>query len=151
MYVPSLTPRDELEIEHDGLTDSIAYCSQNPWLLTSTIKENIVFNERYDAARYNEVIEACGLTGDFGIMNAGDQTQIGEKGVNLSGDQKQRISLARSLYSSSRHVLPDDCLSAVDSHTAVWIYEKCISGPLMQGRTCILASHNVGLTVKNAA
>lgn len=151
VYVPSLTPRDELETEHDGLTNSVAYCSQNPWLLNSTIKQNIVFNERYDTARYNKVIEACGLTRDFGIMDAGDQTEIGEKGVNLSGGQKQRISLARALYSSSRHVLLDDCLSAVDSHTAVWIYEKCISGPLMQGRTCILASHNVALTVKNAA
>lgn len=151
VYVPSLTPRDKLETEHDGLTDSVAYCSQNPWLPNSTIKENIVFNERYDAARYNKVIEACRLTRDFGIMDAGDQTEIGKKGVNLSGGQKQKISLARALYSSSRHVLLDDCLSTVDSHTAVRIYEKCILGPLMQGRTCILASHNVGLTVKNAA
>ncbi|KAI5911866.1 ATP-dependent bile acid permease, partial [Candida parapsilosis] len=67
-----------------------------------------------------------------------------------SGGQKQRVSLARALYSNSRHLLLDDCLSAVDSHTALWIYENCITGPLMQGRTCILVSHNVALTAQHA-
>lgn len=58
--------------------------------------------------------------------------------------------MARAVYSSAKHVLLDDCLSAVDSHTAVWIYENCITGPLMKNRTCILVTHNVSLTLRNA-
>lgn len=150
VYVPSLDPREELVIESDGMTNSIAYCSQAAWLLNDTVRNNILFNSPYNETRYKAVVEACGLKRDFEILNAGDQTEIGEKGITLSGGQKQRVSLARALYSSSRHVLLDDCLSAVDSHTALWIYENCITGPLMQGRTCILVSHNVALTLKNA-
>ncbi|SCW00905.1 LAFE_0D00716g1_1 [Lachancea fermentati] len=150
VYVPSLDPREDLVIESDGMTNSIAYCSQAAWLLNDTVKNNILFNAPYNEARYHTVVEACGLKRDFEILNAGDQTEIGEKGITLSGGQKQRVSLARALYSSSRHLLLDDCLSAVDSHTALWIYENCISGPMMEGRTCILVSHNVALTLKNA-
>ncbi|KAH3901580.1 uncharacterized protein SCDLUD_001343 [Saccharomycodes ludwigii] len=150
VFVPSLDPRDDLVIEADGMTNSIAYCSQAAWLLNDTVKNNILFNSPYNEERYHAVVEACGLKRDFEILNAGDQTEIGEKGITLSGGQKQRVSLARALYSFSRHLLLDDCLSAVDSHTALWIYENCISGPLMENRTCILVSHNVALTLKNA-
>jgi ABC-type multidrug transport system fused ATPase/permease subunit len=72
---------------------------------------------------------------------------VGEKGVTLSGGQKQRISLARALYSKARHVLLDDVLSAVDSHTAKWIFDYALNGQLMQNRTCILVTHNVSLTL----
>ena len=150
VIVPSLDPREELVVEADGMTNSIAYCSQAAWLLNDTVRNNILFNSPYNESRYNAVTSACGLTRDFEILSAGDQTEIGEKGITLSGGQKQRVSLARALYSSSRHVLLDDCLSAVDSHTALWIYENCITGPLMQGRTCVLVSHNVALTLKSA-
>ena len=64
--------------------------------------------------RYDKVIEACGLKRDLEILSAGDATEIGEKGITLSGGQKQRVSLARALYSNSKNVLLDDCLSAVD-------------------------------------
>ncbi|SCV05082.1 LANO_0G18074g1_1 [Lachancea nothofagi CBS 11611] len=150
VYAPCLDAREDLIIESDGMTNSIAYCSQAAWLLNDTVRNNILFSSPFNEARYNAVIEACGLKRDFEILTAGDQTEIGEKGITLSGGQKQRVSLARALYSSSRHLLLDDCLSAVDSHTALWIYENCISGPLMEGRTCILVSHNVALTLKNA-
>ncbi|AGO11194.1 AaceriACL072Cp [[Ashbya] aceris (nom. inval.)] len=150
IHVPALDAREDLVIQADGLTNSIAYCSQSAWLLNDTARSNILFNSPYNEQRYNDVIEACGLTKDFEILSGGDLTQIGEKGMALSGGQKQRISLARALYSSARHLLLDDCLSAVDSHTALWIYEKCIVGPLMEGRTCILVSHNVALTMRNA-
>ncbi|CAR30690.1 bile acid-transporting ATPase YBT1 [Lachancea thermotolerans CBS 6340] len=150
VYAPCLDPREDMVIENDGMTNSIAYCSQAAWLLNDTVKNNILFSSPFNEGRYNAVIEACGLKRDFEILSAGDQTEIGEKGITLSGGQKQRVSLARALYSSSRHLLLDDCLSAVDSHTALWIYENCISGPLMEGRTCILVSHNVALTLKNA-
>lgn len=150
IVVPSLDPRQELAVEADGMTNSIAYCSQAAWLLNDTVRNNILFNSQYNEGRYEAVVEACGLKRDFTILNAGDMTEIGERGITLSGGQKQRISLARSLYSSARHVLLDDCLSAVDSHTASWIYDNCITGPLMEGRTCILVSHNTALTLRNA-
>jgi len=128
-----------------GLTESIAYCAQQAWLVNDTIKQNIVFAAPFDDARYRSVITACALERDLEILDKGDSTLVGEKGITLSGGQKQRISLARALYSSSRHVLLDDCLSAVDSHTAKHIFEFCIMGPLMFGRTCILVTHNISL------
>lgn len=151
VFLPGIIPRDELVVDPaTGLTESVAYCSQSAWLLNDTIKNNIIFAQPFIPERYDRVVEACGLTRDLEILAAGDQTEIGEKGIALSGGQKQRISLARALYSNSKHVLLDDCLSAVDSHTALWIYENCISGPLMANRTCILVSHNVALTVQKA-
>ena len=150
IIVPSLEARQDLVPDSDGLTNSIAYCSQAAWLLNDTVRNNILFNRPFDKNRYEAVIKACGLIRDFEVLKAGDQTEIGEKGITLSGGQKQRISLARALYSDARHVLLDDCLSAVDAHTASWVYENCITGPLMENRTCILVSHNIALTLKNA-
>lgn len=151
VFLPGIIPRDELVVDPStGFTESVAYCSQSAWLLNETIRNNIIFSQPYIPERYDRVVEACGLSRDLQILPAGDKTEIGEKGIALSGGQKQRISLARALYSNSRHILLDDCLSAVDSHTALWIYENCISGPLMLNRTCILISHNVALTVQKA-
>ncbi|EEQ89112.1 ATPase [Blastomyces dermatitidis ER-3] len=134
-----------------GLTDSIAYCAQEAWLVNATIKENILFASPFDQDRYDAVIKACGLERDLEILDAGDQTLVGEKGISLSGGQKQRISLARGMYSKARHLLLDDCLSAVDSHTAKHIFREAIMGPLMQHRTCILVTHNVSLVAPQAA
>lgn len=128
----------------------VAYCAQLPWLINDTIRNNIVFSSTYVKDRYLKVVHACGLTRDLEQLPAGDRTEIGEKGIALSGGQKQRVSLARALYSLAEHVLLDDCLSAVDAHTAAWIYEHAIVGPLMEKRTCILVSHNVALTVARA-
>ncbi|CDH08440.1 probable ATP-dependent bile acid permease [Zygosaccharomyces bailii ISA1307] len=150
IIVPTLDARSMLRIEADGLTNSIAYCSQGAWLLNDTVRNNILFNSPFNETRYKDVIDACCLKRDFEILSAGDMTEIGERGITLSGGQKQRISLARALYSNSRHLLLDDCLSAVDSHTASWIYDNCITGPLMEGRTCVLISHNIALTLRNA-
>lgn len=151
VFLPGIISRDHLVVDpRTGLTDSVAYCSQSAWLLNESIKNNITFSSPFNQIRYDKVIEACGLKRDLEILSAGDATEIGEKGITLSGGQKQRVSLARALYSNSKNVLLDDCLSAVDSHTALWIYENCISGPLMENRTCILVSHNVALTVQKA-
>ena len=150
IIVPGLEPRHDLIPDREGLTNSFAYCSQSAWLLNDTVKNNIIFDGSYDESRYKKVIDACGLKRDLKILPAGDLTEIGEKGITLSGGQKQRISLARAVYSNAKHVLLDDCLSAVDSHTAVWIYENCITGPLMKNRTCILVTHNFSLALKSA-
>ena len=148
VFLPGGQSRETLrEDPETHLTESIAYCAQQAWLANDTIKQNILFAAPLDESRYRSVIAACALERDLEILDAGDSTVVGEKGITLSGGQKQRISLARALYCNSRHVLLDDCLSAVDSHTAKHIFEHCITGPLMLGRTCILVTHNIALCV----
>ncbi len=148
VFLPGGHSREDLSPDSEtGLTESVAYCAQQAWLVNDTIKQNILFASPWDEQRYNAVISACALERDLEILDSGDQTLVGEKGITLSGGQKQRLSLARALYCNSRHVLLDDCLSAVDSHTAKHIFENCIMGPLMYKRTCILVTHNVALCV----
>lgn len=151
VFLPGGCSREDLKPDPEtGLTESVAYCAQQAWLTNGTVKDNIVFASDWDATRYKNVIVACSLQRDLEILDAGDQTLVGEKGVTLSGGQKQRISLARALYSKARHVLLDDVLSAVDSHTAKWIFDKALMGPLMYNRTCILVTHNVSLCLLHA-
>ena len=150
VHLPGGYDRMTLEPGEDGLTESVAYCAQQAWLVNDTIKQNILFASPYDEQRYRNVLDACALNRDLEILESGDATLVGEKGIVVSGGQKQRISLARALYSNARHVLLDDCLSAVDSHTAQHLFERCITGPLMFGRTCLLVTHNVTLCVPHA-
>ncbi|PQE22272.1 ABC transporter protein [Rutstroemia sp. NJR-2017a WRK4] len=151
VYLPGANSREDIRADPEtGLAETVAYCAQQPWLLNANIKENILFSAPMDEKRYKDVIVACALERDLEILDAGDETLVGEKGISLSGGQKQRISLARALYSNSKHVLLDDCLSAVDSHTAKWIFDNCIRGPMMNGRTCILVTHNVSLCVPHS-
>ncbi|KAJ3181536.1 hypothetical protein HDU85_003477 [Gaertneriomyces sp. JEL0708] len=128
---------------------STAYVPQTPWLINATIRDNILFGTPYDKARYQEVIECCALLRDFEILEGGDLTEVGEGGVNLSGGQKARISLARAAYSFAQTVLLDDVLAAVDAPTAKHLFNKCILG-WMNGRTRILVSHHVGLCAPKA-
>ncbi|EMC96893.1 hypothetical protein BAUCODRAFT_106032 [Baudoinia panamericana UAMH 10762] len=151
VYLPGGRSREDLKPDPEtGLVECVAYCAQQAWLVNGTIKDNIVFASKWDARRYKDVIIACSLQRDLEILDAGDQTLVGEKGVTLSGGQKQRISLARALYCNARHVLMDDVLSAVDSHTAKWIFDKALMGPLMYNRTCILVTHNATLCLPYA-
>ncbi|KAI9746517.1 MAG: ABC transporter 7 [Claussenomyces sp. TS43310] len=151
VYLPGGYSREDVRVDPEtGFTESVAYCAQQAWLVNANIKENILFAAPFEEQRYKDVIVACALERDLEILDNGDQTLVGEKGITLSGGQKQRISLARALYSNSRHILLDDCLSAVDSHTAKWIFENCVMGPLMRARTCILVTHNVALCVPYA-
>ncbi|KAF1947045.1 hypothetical protein EJ02DRAFT_171889 [Clathrospora elynae] len=151
VYLPGGGSREDLTPDPStGLTESVAYCAQQAWLVNGTVKDNIVFASDWDQKRYEDVIDACSLKRDIEILDAGDETIVGEKGVTLSGGQKQRISLARALYSKARHVLLDDVLSAVDSHTAKWIFDYALHGHLMANRTCILVTHNVGLCLPHA-
>jgi ATP-binding cassette subfamily C (CFTR/MRP) protein 1 len=121
---------------------SMAYCSQQPWIMNATLRENILFGQNFDHAKYAEVIDACALTPDLGMLPAGDQTEIGEKGINLSGGQKARVSLARAVYSDASIVLLDDVLSAVDAHVARHLFSRAIKH-LLQHRTVIMVSHQV--------
>ncbi|XP_053393095.1 multidrug resistance-associated protein 1-like isoform X1 [Mercenaria mercenaria] len=124
---------------------SIAYVSQQAWIQNATLQDNILFGKSADVTRYRGVIEACALQPDLEIMPAGDQTEIGEKGINLSGGQKQRVSLARAVYQDRDLYLFDDPLSAVDSHVGKHIFENVI-GPegLLKGKTRVLVTHGVG-------
>ncbi|KAJ2342218.1 hypothetical protein GGH92_005474, partial [Coemansia sp. RSA 2673] len=140
--------RDIIELSDEGLAiREIAYVAQEAWLRNATVRENILFGEQYDASRYEEVLRVCALKPDFRILSAGDQTEIGERGVTLSGGQKQRVALARAVYSSRRILLIDDCLSAVDAHTAKHILTECLLSktPLMLGRTRVLVTHHVSM------
>ncbi|KAG7099723.1 hypothetical protein E1B28_001540 [Marasmius oreades] len=125
----------------------VAYCAQNPWLEHATIRDNIVFasDYGYDEGRYDAVLEACALKRDLEVFDAGDLTEIGEKGITLSGGQRARIALARAVYSQAKYILLDDPLAAVDMHTAQHLVEKCFSGELIRGRTVILVTHHIGL------
>ncbi|GAA5957081.1 hypothetical protein JCM21900_000787 [Sporobolomyces salmonicolor] len=128
-----------------------AFVPQQAWLQNASVRDNILFGLPYRKERYEEVLEACSLVGDLAILEDGDETEIGEKGINLSGGQKARVSLARAVYSRASLVLLDDVLSAVDAHTSAHIYEKCLKGPLLKGRTVLLVSHQVQLVAPGAA
>ncbi|KAF5392518.1 hypothetical protein D9757_002192 [Collybiopsis confluens] len=123
--------------------EGVAYAAQNSWLLNRTIKDNIVFGNRFNPERYREVIHQCGLEHDIELLEDGDLTEVGEQGVTLSGGQKARITLARAVYSPAEILLLDDVLSALDVHTAKWIVSKCFKGHLMKDRTVLLVTHNV--------
>ncbi|TPX10955.1 uncharacterized protein E0L32_008161 [Thyridium curvatum] len=151
VFLPGGRSREDVRPDPEtDLAETCAYVAQQAWLVNGTIKENILFSAPFDERRYRNVIVACALERDLEILDNGDETLVGEKGITLSGGQKQRISLARAVYSNSLHLLLDDCLSAVDSHTAQWIFNNCISGPMMRGRTCILVTHNIPLCVPHA-
>ncbi|KAJ2383854.1 hypothetical protein GGI23_007054, partial [Coemansia sp. RSA 2559] len=145
--------RDVIELSNEGLgIRDIAYVSQEVWLRNATIRENILFGEAYSRERYEEVLRVCALKPDLRILVAGDMTEIGERGVTLSGGQKQRVALARAVYSSRRILLIDDCLSAVDTHTAKHILLECLSSKaaLMQSRTRVLVTHHVAMCLPYA-
>ncbi|KAI7986989.1 ABC transporter C family member 13 [Camellia lanceoleosa] len=122
---------------------SIAYVPQVPWILSGTLRDNILFGKDYDPRRYSDVLQACALKFDISQMVGGDMTYIGEKGVNLSGGQRARLALARAIYYGSDIIMLDDVLSAVDAQVACWILYEAILGPLMSQQTRILCTHNV--------
>ena len=124
---------------------SLSYAAQSPWIFADTFRNNILLNRPYDEQRYTDIIHACCLDVDlrlFGSRDGGSSIMIGEKGINLSGGQKARISLARALYADVDIYLLDDPLSAVDKTVARQIYERCI-GPcgLLKEKTRLLVTH----------
>ncbi|KAI5957193.1 hypothetical protein KGF54_000121 [Candida jiufengensis] len=129
-----------------NINGSVAYCAQSPWIMNASVKENILFGHRYDSEYYNLVIEACQLEQDLRILPDGDDTQVGEKGVSLSGGQKARLSIARAVYARADIYLLDDILSAVDSHVGKNIIEKVISkNGLLGSKTIILCTNSVSV------
>ncbi|KAI6042315.1 hypothetical protein EDC04DRAFT_2564267 [Pisolithus marmoratus] len=129
---------------------AISYAAQTPWLHSGTIKENILFGYPYDERRYEDVVERCALCPDLNQLLDGDQTQVGDRGVNLSGGQKARIALARAVYAQTQYVLLDDPFSAIDTQTSRYLYERLFCGPLLEGRTVILVTHYIELVLPQA-
>ncbi|CAH2353565.1 oligomycin resistance ATP-dependent permease Yor1p [[Candida] railenensis] len=115
-----------------------------PWVQNATIKDNIVFGSEFDEKLYKRVIHACSLQQDLNSFDAGDYTEVGERGITLSGGQKARINLARAVYAQPDIILLDDVLSAVDARVGKHIMTNCILGQLSD-TTRILATHQLSL------
>lgn len=137
----------ELGIDYGQLSvnGNISYSSQEPWLFNATIRQNILFTEKYDPKRYRQVIEVCSLERDLKLLTAGDLTIVGESGVCLSGGQKARVNLARAIYRRSDIYLLDDPLSAVDSAVGKRIFYGCVKR-FLSDKLCILVTNQKQFT-----
>ncbi|XP_022081211.1 ATP-binding cassette sub-family C member 9-like [Acanthaster planci] len=124
--------------------NQVALAAQKPWLLNSSLQNNVLFSMPLDEKRYKRVIDACSLKPDIDILPAGDQTEIGEKGINLSGGQKQRVSVARAMYSGRDIIVLDDPLSALDVHVGSHLFTDGILKLLVNHRqTVVLVTHQL--------
>ncbi|CAE8665052.1 unnamed protein product [Polarella glacialis] len=130
-------------------TEQVAYCSQEPMIMNASVRENVLFGLDCDEKRYQEALESSMLGPDLAILPAGDDTEIGEKGLTLSGGQKARVALARAVYAAlgvgqrmNALVLLDDPLSAVDVHVGSHMWDRCICGAL-KGATRVLVTNQI--------
>ena len=119
-----------------------AFCPQYAWIQNTSVRENILFGKPYDRKWYDAVIDACALRPDLDMLPNGDLTEIGERGITVSGGQKQRLNIARAIYFNSDIVLMDDPLSAVDAHVGRHIFDDAICG-LLRDKCRILATHQL--------
>lgn len=129
---------------------TLAYCSQNPWVLNASIKENILFGKRFNKNLYDETINACQLSPDLEIFPKGDATVVGDKGISLSGGQKARLALARAVYAQADIYLLDDVISAVDSYVGKKIVEEVLSPRgMLASKTVILATNSTRVLLES--
>ena len=124
------------------INGSIAYVCQTPFIQNNTLKNNILFFHEYDQERYNKILKISELLPDLEILKGGDMTEIGERGINLSGGQKARVSIARALYSDSDIYLLDDPISALDAHVGRNIINNVLCDYL-KNKTRILVTHAI--------
>ncbi|KAH8365091.1 hypothetical protein KR084_001279, partial [Drosophila pseudotakahashii] len=123
-----------------NVNGSVSYASQEPWLFSGTVRQNILFGQPMDHQRYAEVVTNCALDRDFELLPFKDNTVVGDRGSSLSGGQRARISLARAVYRKASIYLLDDPLSAVDTNVARHLFKQCVCGYL-RGSTVILVTH----------
>ncbi|KAL6602858.1 hypothetical protein ACP70R_043219 [Stipagrostis hirtigluma subsp. patula] len=121
---------------------SVAYVSQNSWIQSGTVRDNILFGKPFNKEQYEKAIKACALDKDIENFQHGDLTEIGQRGLNMSGGQKQRIQLARAVYNDADVYLLDDPFSAVDAHTATVLFYDCVMTALAE-KTVVLVTHQV--------
>ena len=122
------------------LSGKISFVGQNPWILNTTLEENILFFSQKDEERYNKVISVCQLEPDLKTLPKGDKTVIGEKGLNLSGGQKARLSIARAIYSNAEIYIFDDPLSALDAYVGMNLF-KGVFNDFLKDKTFIISTH----------
>lgn len=127
------------------LPGAVAYVAQIPWIENATIRDNVLFGLALDPFRYQQTLSACALQKDLEVLPDGELTDIGANGINLSGGQKWRVSLARAIYSRASILVLDDVFSAVDANVGRQLFEEALTGELGRGRTRILVTHHVGL------
>ncbi|XP_055361133.1 ATP-binding cassette sub-family C member 4-like isoform X3 [Betta splendens] len=120
----------------------LSYTSQEPWIVPGTIRSNILFGKELNPQKYNRVLRACALKRDMDLLPGGDLAMVGDKGANLSGGQKARVSLARAVYQDADIYLLDDPLSAVDAEVGRHLFEECICG-LLKKKPRILVTHQL--------
>ncbi|KAK0648255.1 hypothetical protein B0T16DRAFT_444367 [Cercophora newfieldiana] len=149
---PTLSERQDHKANPSNwiLPNSMAYIGQIPWIENATFKDNILFGLPFDKERYEETLAACALSKDLESLADGDETELGINGVNLSGGQKWRVTIARAVYSRAGILVMDDIFSAVDAHVGRTILERCLVGNLCKDRTRILVTHHVALVEKHA-
>jgi ABC-type multidrug transport system fused ATPase/permease subunit len=123
---------------------TFAYCAQQPWIFNGSLKNNVRFNpeKELNGALYDQALNASALRADLAQLHDGDETEIGERGINLSGGQKARVALARAIYSGADVVLIDDVLSAVDPHVAEHIFKEALCKAL-KGRTRVVVTNQI--------
>lgn len=124
------------------ISGSRAYCPQYAWIQNSSVRKNITFGQEWNEEWYNQVVDACALQPDFDQFPGGDVTEIGERGITVSGGQKQRLNIARAIYFNADIVLLDDPLSAVDAHVGRHIMDHAICG-LLKHKCRVLATHQL--------
>lgn len=123
---------------------SVAYVAQTAWIFNDTLRNNILFGKKYDERLYRRAIRVSALGPDIDVLPAGDQTAIGEKGINLSGGQKQRVSIARAVYADTDVYIFDDPLSALDAHVSQTVFDNCISNKgVLRNRVRLLVTNQV--------
>ncbi|CAI4226268.1 unnamed protein product [Auanema sp. JU1783] len=125
-----------------SMSGRIAYCSQDSWIFSGTVRDNILFDQSFDEARYRKAIDYSALSNDIAQLPHGDATTVGDRGTSLSGGQKARIALARALYSDGDIYLLDDPLSAVDAAVGRFLFDKCICH-VLKDKIRILVTHQV--------
>ena len=106
------------------VSGTVSYASQDPWVFSGSVRENIVFGKPFAGERYARTVRACALERDLASWEHGDHTLVGEKGAALSGGQRARVNLARALYREADVYLLDDPLSAVDAHVATQLFNS---------------------------
>ena len=130
-------PNEEGNIQLSGI---VSFVSQNSWILNDTIEQNILFFKSMQKEKYNKILSICQLKHDLQIFHKGDQTEIGEKGVNLSEGQKARLAIARAVYTDSDIYVLDDPLSSLDAHVGRNLFNQVFNEYLKE-KTLIISTH----------
>ena len=133
------------EIEHKAnkfsISGSVGYAAEDPWIISGTLKENILMGREYNESLYYQVIKNCALEPDISSLPNGDNSLVGDRGITLSGGQKSRLGLARVLYSNSDIYLLDDPLSSVDTEVGMHLFNTIKE--LSSTKIVVLVTHHI--------